>query len=515
MTNPDVASLAARRANRRPGGDGGEGRSQAAQLVALARDRFRCLVGDDGRSYAVALDSANLARPLSGRGGSLRSLLARLYADLTGGTVPSASALTDAITVLDGDARSVDPELVHLRLAQQGDGVVIDLGTSDGRCVEVRPGRWRRLPVSPVLFRRTALTNALPDPIHPAPVTTADEPAEPHAAVRRAVERLDALRALLNVDETRFRLLVAWLVAALYPEIAHPILALYGEQGTAKSTAARMLVSLIDPSPAPLRSQPRDLRTWAVTASASWCICLDNCSGFPAWFSDTLCKAVTGDGVVERTLHTDDEVTVLAYRRVIALTAIDTGALRGDLAERLLQVELDRIPEAGRRGETDLFETFNAAHPEVFGALLTLLAAVLKVLPGVELDAMPRMADFARLLAALDEVTGWTTSSDYARGATVTAEAVIDANPFATAIRDFMTGRHTWTGTTADLLAAITPEHRPHRWPETPQAAAHALRRIVPALRQTDDLEVIFNPRTKTSGRTLTINRQHTLEDPE
>ena len=43
----------------------------------------------------------------------------------------------------------------------------------------------------------------------------------------------------------------------------HPILALTGEQGTAKSTAARLVVELVDASPAPLRTQPREMRSWA------------------------------------------------------------------------------------------------------------------------------------------------------------------------------------------------------------------------------------------------------------
>ena len=52
----------------------------------------------------------------------------------------------------------------------------------------------------------------------------------------RTQDGLDRLRALLNVSDSGFRLFVAWLVAALFPDIAHPILAISGEQGTAKST---------------------------------------------------------------------------------------------------------------------------------------------------------------------------------------------------------------------------------------------------------------------------------------
>jgi hypothetical protein len=44
------------------------------------------------------------------------------------------------------------------------------------------------------------------------------------------------------------------------------------------------------------------------------------------------------------------------------------------------------------------------AHPVALGGLLDLTAAVLARLPDVRLDRRPRMADYARVLAAVDQV---------------------------------------------------------------------------------------------------------------
>ena len=49
----------------------------------------------------------------------------------------------------------------------------------------------------------------------------------------------------------------------------------------------------------------------------------------------------------------------------------------------------------------------------MLGALFDVLACVLAVLPAVRLQSMPRMADFARVLAAVDETQGWSTLDDY------------------------------------------------------------------------------------------------------
>ena len=56
---------------------------------------------------------------------------------------------------------------------------------------------------------------------------------------------------------------------------------------------------------------------------------------------------MTGDGLVRRKLYTDSDLAVLAFKRCIVLTSIDHGALRGDLGDRLLLVDLERIAADG------------------------------------------------------------------------------------------------------------------------------------------------------------------------
>jgi hypothetical protein len=457
--------------------DGSRGPSQAAVLTRLAEEHYRLLRSDDGRPYAVRQAGPSVAILLRGKG-ALRAQLARIYADAYARRVPSASALADALTVLEGRAIEKDPEPVHLRLARHGEQIVLDLGTSDGRCAVIGPDGWSREPRSPVLFRRTNLTSPIPDPV-------------------RDGDGLGKLRNLLNAEEKEFRLIIAWLIAALLPDIPHPIMALRGEQGSAKSSTAQMLVDLIDPSPAPLRSVPRDMKQWAVTASASWAVALDNVSMIPGWLSDTLCKAVTGDGYVDRVLYSDDDVTVLAFRRAVLMTSIDPGALAGDLAERLLVIELQPILDTGRRPEAEVREAFAEARPAILASLLGLLAKVLATLPDVSLDRMPRMADFARVLAAVDKVQQWTTLADYRNASTDVAADVLDGNEFAKALIALAdAGR--WEGTSTALLAAVgTPDPRPREWPKDATRAGGQLKRLATALR-TVGIEVV---ETRSSDR--------------
>lgn len=462
-----------------PGRQGG-GDSQATRLVALASGHFRLLRGEDGRAYATAHDGPAVAFGLRGRDG-LRTRLARLYYSSFGQT-PGGAALTDALTVLQGQADMADPEPVALRVAPVGgQAVALDLGWADGRCVLIDGRGWHIEDRSPVLFRRSPLTAPLPDP--------------------RRGGSLAPLAGLLNVDERRFRLIVAWLVSCLIPELPHPILALVGEQGTAKTTAARLVVSLVDPSPAPTRSPPREMRSWAASASASWIVTLDNVSTIPAWLSDTLCKAVTGDGIVERALHTDDDVTVLAFQRCIALTTIDAGRLAGDLAERLLTVELHRLTN-GHRPAAEIEAEYEAARAAVLGAILDIAAQVLAALPGVQLAELPRMADFARILAALDRSQGWTTLADYRLVAGEANQAVLDSDTVARAVCALVE-RHPWQGTHDELLAAITRERPDPSWPRTARGLAGRLKRLAPALR--DQAGLVIDHETRSRRRLITL----------
>ncbi|MDT3395466.1 ATP-binding protein [Streptomyces sp. B1866] len=444
----------------------GRGPSQASLLVALARERYELFMSEDGRPYAAKVDGPNIALPLRGKAG-LRSQIAREYTDSSGGSVPSQSALADAMTVLEGDAQVAEPRVPHLRAARYKDGIVIDLGTPDGRCVIVGPHGWERSPRSPVLFRRSGAMKPLPEPI-------------------RDGDGLARLQDLLNTGEDGFRLLVAWLVAAFIPDLPHPILTFRGEQGTGKSYSAKMVIGLVDPSGAPKRTAPRDIKSWATQAFNSWALCIDNISTVPDWLSDALCRAVTGDGIVDRALYTDDDVVVLEFRRVLAMTTIDAGALAGDLAERLMTIELHLIPDSKRREEAELDAAYADAHAGILASLFDLLSQVLAALPDVELTERPRMADFARILAAVDQVKGWSTLESYKASARDAVADVLDGEPFAQAVTALVdaAGPQGVTLTASELLERVpTPDRLPKKWPKDATRAGGQLKRLAPALR--------------------------------
>ena len=184
------------------------------------------------------------------------------------------------------------------------------------------------------------------------------------------------------------------------------MLGIFGEQGTGKTTAAKVLASLLDPGPVPVRKPPRDADSWVTAAAGSWLVALDNLSEIQPWLSDSLCRAVTGDGDVRRKLYTDGELAVFAYRRCVILNGIDTGAMQADLADRMLPIDLaviDAAP-ADRRRSVASVARGSPGHPR--RAPRPRRGGPGPAAVCCQLASKPRMADFAKIAAAVDADLG-------------------------------------------------------------------------------------------------------------
>ncbi|MGH3521957.1 MAG: ATP-binding protein, partial [Mycobacterium sp.] len=226
----------------------------------MALESYTMHLADDSTVFAVPTNGTPLTFPLRGGRASLRATLARQYFQSTGKAAPQQS-LTDALLVLEGHGQERDPEPLYLRVAEHNGAHWLDLGDATGRAVRITGNGWSiettRLP----MFRRTALTGWLPEP--------------------RRDGNLESLWQMLNIDATDRAPILAWLVSVLLANMPHPMVGLFGEQGTGKTTAGKVLSMLTDPSPVPVRKAPRDSDSWVTAASGSWVVTLDNLATVP------------------------------------------------------------------------------------------------------------------------------------------------------------------------------------------------------------------------------------------
>src|SRR5262249_49187560 len=154
----------------------------------------------------------------------------------------------------------------------------------------------------PVAFIRSGAMRPLPVPVRPG--------------------ELDPLWRLLNVREDQRTLVVGTLVNGFHPHGPYFVTNYQGEQGTAKSCAARIHRQLIDPAEPILRSAPKDERDLIINAANNWAVALDNLCSLPPWLSDGLCRLSTGGGISTRQLYTDGEEFALSAKRPVILNGI-------------------------------------------------------------------------------------------------------------------------------------------------------------------------------------------------
>jgi hypothetical protein len=420
-----------------------------------------------------------------------RSWLRRCYYRETG-TAPKGSAIASALDLLEARAQFDAPErAVNARVAEHAGRLYLDLADEHWRAVVIGPEGWRVIGCPPVRFRRSPGMLPLPVPERGG-----------------SIEALHSYLNLSNRDD--FVLVVAWLLAALRPCGPYPLLAISGEQGSAKTVLSKLLRALVDPNEAPVRALPREERELMIAANNGHLLAFDNLSGIPAWLSDALCRLASGGSFAVRQLYTDDEEVLFKAARPTLLNGIEDVIGRADLADRAIFLSLAPITEERRRCETKLWREFELARPAIVGALLDAAAHGLRTVSSVELTRLPRMADFA-VWAMACETALWPTRTfarAYAANRKAAVESIIDADPIAAFVRELMSSRSSWTGSAADLLRASLERtgqiSNGTAWLKNPRALAGHLRRTQTFLRALG-IEIAFNREGRAGNRVIRI----------
>ena len=378
----------------------------------------------------------------------------------------AAINLIEAQALFDGEKHSV-----RVRVAEYEGKIYLDLCNTTWQVVEIAPTGWQVIEVSPVKFRRSGGMLPLPTP--------------------RRGGSVDELRGFLNVDDSTWPLVIAWLVATLRPRGPYPVLALFAEQGSGKSTTGRQVRDLVDPNSAPLRAEPRDGRDLMIGANNSWCLAYDNLSHVPSWLSDALCRLSTGGGFATRELYTDQDEIIFDSQRPVMLTSIEEVATRSDLLDRCLIVWLPPIPKHLRRPEAELMREFEKARPRILGTLLDAVVGALRDLPSTKVDDLPRMADFALWATAAESALGWsqgTFMAAYNGNRESANDLALESSTLARPLLDLLEERGEWSGTASELLEALESRvtdqiKRQKSWPKNGRSIAGHLKRLSPNLR--------------------------------
>jgi hypothetical protein len=465
-----------------------QGPKQADLLMALAADAILFYTADDTAFARVEVKGHTETWPILSTG--FRRWLKHQYFKKHE-SAPNAEAVQTALGVLEAKALfEGTKQRVFVRVGSDSNRLYLDLCDDKRRAIEIDADGWRVVDDPPIRFIRSKGMLPLPMPANGGTIK--------------------ALAPLINIkSDADFVLVVSWLLAALRDRGPYPVLAVIGQQGSAKSMLMEILRCIIDPHTACLRAPPKQEEDIYIAATSSHVLPFDNLSRLPEWLSDALARIATGIAFTKRKLFSDSDETLLTAEKPIAINSIIDVVGAADLGDRSIFITPSPIDVKDRKPRSEIWREFRHVHPAVLGSLLDAAVHGLKTLPDVTDDGWPRMADFARWATACEGAfaTRGAFKAAYEANRAGAINVLIEGDAVASAVLQLSLP---CAGRPSDLLTALSAvvgesAARARGWPKSPRGLSAALKRAAPLLREHG---IRVTPPPPTDGtRTWSIER--------
>lgn len=299
---------------------------------------------------------------------------------------PPSNTHVDLIKDIIIDSAEHRVRRVHKRVAldeADKDEVIIDLGDDGGQRLRITAQGWHvEAGGDDILFRRGNGYG------------TIDVPDTPDNA-REAWSWLQPL--LLRVPVRDRVKIAAWLVATALGDADYPIVLLVGPEGSAKTTLAQSLATILDPPQGLLPTISADSAKDIIAGTQRRHVCvLDNAPGrLNGDVEDTLCRISTGAQFDERMLYTNFEVASAELHAPLIVTAITHPFRQRDTRNRTIAIAIEALRDGFKR-RTDATDDVDQALARIRGAVLFFVSAYLRNRETILTETVPhRMVDWA------------------------------------------------------------------------------------------------------------------------
>jgi hypothetical protein len=487
-------------------------KSSAETLIELANEKIRVLFKDQyGTAYAL-VNNADHNETVRVESSKFKRYLAKLYYD-NRNKLANSEAITNTIQVLQATAEYDGQTIpLSLRVVWYNGDIYYDMTDEKGQCIKISEESCELVSSTPIpLFTRfNQKPQVLPDKNYLSTI-------------------FDDFLDLMHIHDPNQRLLTkVWTTALLIPDIPHPINITFGEQGGSKSTFCRFIKRLVDPDRIELLTIPRHKEEFVQQLYHNHLAVCENVKYLPRYFSDEVCKAITGVGNSKRGLYTNDEDIIYNYKRCIIINGINNSLTEPDALDRSILTQFDRIPDEQRREESEVDAKFEEMRPKLFGYVLDILVKALQIKPTIELRNLPRMADFATWGEAIAKAMGYKPmeflNAYYDNIGKQNAEA-IESNPLAHAIEKFVDTRcgqgeeACWQSPTSKALEELNLVARRYdidtsstSWPKAVNSLTMRLRPILSNLRE--GLGIHINISRNTTGKNKNTSTIRIWKEP-
>jgi hypothetical protein len=446
--------------------------NQSDQALALlyharAATPFFSQGGEPCASIPASVDSC---RVLPLRSADFRDwLTANYYSEYE--TAPSSLALRAVLRTLEARAHSGDSpaQKVDHRVSFEGDPfapskIFLDLANPAGEILEITSQGWTITNNLRRSFRQSSGMLPLPLPANSQPPTA---------------NSLPRLSTLFHLNSHACTRVLFFLASSLRPTGPYPILVLRGPASSGKSTLARALRTLIDPSTAPLRRLPHTDRELLHLALHNWILVFDHVHRIPIKICEALCAVASGEGI--ETSQPDYRSSALAEiaRPIILVAPLDEAqppwTPTRSLSNRSLTIDLP--PLAAPHPEAAVWSEFESLHAPALAALADAASSALRNIRDVDVGHVARFSDSIAWAAAaapalsLDQAAIVDAVSD--------PESMwLGADPLRDTLDALLRGNPRWSGDSATLLAQLRALAPLATLPCTPKSLSQSLSRI-------------------------------------
>jgi hypothetical protein len=163
-------------------------------------------------------------------------------------------------------------------------------------------------------------------------------------------------------------------------------------------------------------------------------------------------------------------------------------------------LQMPRIEAERRVPEREFFRELDRLAGRLYGALLDGLVVALRDAPGLVVEELPRMADFAKIgmaIAPLLGISGDEFLRAYSTKRKEGSSTLVEESVLRAPIEELLAGsaQGVWSGNTSELAEALRETAAggavsERLWPKNARALSAQLNRIAPDLRTTDVADV-------------------------
>jgi hypothetical protein len=210
-------------------------------------------------------------------------------------------------------------------------------------------------------------------------------------------------------------------------------------------------------------------------------------------------------------------------QRAVLLNGINPPSDRGDVQDRTLPIELERLDKRLRLPEDDFWMQFSLKHPELLGAVFDALAGALRERHTVQLEERPRLADWGLYAAALYESQGWGVKQfveDWQAVEKTQQQGTLDGSIVAQAVILYMKDKDRVEMSATKLHAALVDRAEDDldlkddkTWPKTGRTLWKKIREVTPLL-EAHGIRA-YRSKDNRTGRPIVLDTDFNDDNPD